>query len=97
MRFAGLIVAAVVVAAGGAPSAPSGPTSAVARCGHVAEIEAAKQALERGDREAALRHLEAADALLLRCEKEGIPVETAPQTPPTQTGGAERAAPRAAI
>jgi hypothetical protein len=97
MRFAGLIVAAAVVAAGGAPNAPSGPTSAVARCGHVAEIEAAKQALERGDREAALRHLEAADELLLRCEKEGIPVETAPQASPTQTGAAGAAARRVAI
>lgn len=91
MRIRTLLAAVAAVATSAAADPPGPPTSAVAQCGHVAELEAAKAALARGDRESALHHLEAADALLQRCEREAIPVETPPE-PEIQTGGASAAA-----
>ena len=44
MRIA-VWLAAVAVIAGADSDAPNRPAAAVARCGHLAEIEAAKQAL----------------------------------------------------
>jgi hypothetical protein len=84
MRIRWLLAAAAAVATS-AGADPPAPSSAVAQCGHVAELEAAKAALARGDRESALHHLEAADALLQRCEQEAIPAETQPE-PEIQTG-----------
>lgn len=69
---AGLTVVGVAMASGAA-----GPRSADASCGHVEELLAAKRALEAGDKEAALRHLKNADALLSICIRYGIPA--APQ------------------
>lgn len=88
MRSIGLLAAALVIAGAATSDAPA-PAERVARCGHVAELEAAKQALERGDEAEALRHLEAADALLARCEREGIPAE--PEVGQIQTGSANGA------
>lgn len=59
----------------------TGSESAVARCGHVAELEAAKRAAEAGDEEQLLLHLRKADALLARCMREGAPGPPMPSAP----------------
>jgi hypothetical protein len=87
MRIRGLVATWVLVA-GAAANPSTSPAANVARCGHVDELLAAKAALERGDDAEALRRLEAADALLLRCEREGIPVEPEPEAGAIETGSA---------
>jgi hypothetical protein len=60
---------------------------AVARCGHVEELEAAKRAAELGDKEQMLLHLRKADALLARCMREGAPGPPEPRaTSQIETG-----------
>jgi hypothetical protein len=86
MRILGLLAAALLVTAAAAEERAASPSDNVARCGHVGELQAAKAALARGDEDEALRHLEAADALLERCEREGIPVEPDPEVGAIQTG-----------
>jgi hypothetical protein len=67
---AGLAWASIAAAGGANETRTDG---AVARCGHVAELEAAKHAAELGDKEQVLLHLRKADALLARCMREGAP------------------------
>jgi hypothetical protein len=67
-RIAAFAIAwTVMLAAPGALSASGDPPPASA-CDHTRELEAAKRALERGDREGALAHLLQADAILAACQ-----------------------------
>jgi hypothetical protein len=88
MRILGLLAAALLVTGAEADDRTARPAANVARCGHVDELLAAKTALARGDDAEALRHLEAADALLQRCEREGIPAEPDPEVGAIETGRA---------
>ncbi len=46
------------------------PQPDTSSCGHLGEIEAARQALQEGDEEAALAHFRAAREILLACEQQ---------------------------
>jgi hypothetical protein len=81
-----LLALAVILTGASAVADPATTRSQVSSCGHEAELLAARQALAAGDREEALRHLRAADALLARCQGEAPPAEPAPAPEPVDTG-----------
>lgn len=51
-------------------SAASDEESGIAACGHLDEMEAAKQALAAGERDQALQYLRAAREILIACDRQ---------------------------
>ena len=88
MRIPGWIIAGGIAAFVATASGATGPGSDRQSCGQEEELVAAKRALQSGDREAALRHLKNADALLERCIRDGtsVPAQDDSEVVETRTG-----------
>lgn len=71
-KIAGIVACTALFAAVGASADPSEKHRADAGteiCGHVGEMIAAKQALEAGQKDVALRHLKEARRILAACDQ----------------------------
>lgn len=88
MRFGSWIVVGGIAVLAAAASGAARTGSSGGSCGHEQELIAAKLAMERGDKEGALRHLKNADALLARCLRGGVsaPATDADEAAETRTG-----------
>lgn len=90
-NWRGLLALGIATAVANATAA-SEELSPLATCGHLAELTAAKRALQEGDKASALIHLRNADALLSQCEREldrAVQPTDGESTDETMVGGAE--------